>query len=51
MVAEIDTLKIGENYAEKYGFHDESTYADNAVRGLTPRARPARRAGSAPRRR
>jgi Fe-S cluster assembly protein SufB len=32
----VDTIAINENYAEKYGFHDASAYADKAVRGLTP---------------
>jgi Fe-S cluster assembly protein SufB len=32
----VDALQINENYTEKYGFHDESKYADEAIRGLTP---------------
>src|SRR5579884_1637926 len=32
----VDTLQINENYAEKYGFHDEAAYAQEAKRGLSP---------------
>ncbi len=29
-------IAINENYTEKYGFNDESSYADKADRGLSP---------------
>src|SRR2546422_10957218 len=32
----VDTIRINEDYAQKFGFHDESAYADRAVRGLSP---------------
>ncbi len=32
----VDTLQINENYTEKYGFHDEAAYAQQARRGLSP---------------
>jgi Fe-S cluster assembly protein SufB len=32
----VDMIAINENYAEKYGFHDEADYAAEAKRGLTP---------------